>query len=84
MSIQALGLMPVAALPPGRYIARAVITRGGKNVGKLTRPFEVLPGAKGATGATGATGASGATGAAGATGADEVRQVRQVRRRVRA
>ena len=79
MSIQALGLMPVAALPPGRYIARAVITRDGKNVGKLTRPFEVLPGAKGATSGTGATGAlgaragrqvrTGATGAPGATGA---------------
>ncbi len=68
-SIQALGVMPVAALPPGRYIARAVITRDGKNIGRLTRPFEVLPGAKSATGGTGALGATGATGVIGATGA---------------
>ena len=41
---QATSVIPVGALPPGRYIARAVFTRGTKVVGKLTRPFEVLPG----------------------------------------
>ena len=40
---QAIGIIPVAALPPGRYIARAVISSSGKTVGKLTRPFEVIP-----------------------------------------
>ena len=39
---QATSVMPVGALPPGRYFARAVFTRGSKTVGKLTRPFEVL------------------------------------------
>jgi tetratricopeptide (TPR) repeat protein len=39
---QATSVMPVGALPPGRYLARAVFTRGSKTVGKLTRPFEVL------------------------------------------
>jgi VWFA-related protein len=40
---QALGIIPIGALPPGRYIARAIISSGGKTVGKLSRPFEVLP-----------------------------------------
>ena len=35
----ATGLVPVRALPPGRYVARARITSGGKAVGVLTRPF---------------------------------------------
>ena len=38
---QALAVVPVGALPPGRYIARAMISKGEKNVGKLTRPFEI-------------------------------------------
>ena len=63
---QALAVVPVGALPPGRYIARAIISKGDKNVGKLTRPFDVAARATGATGATGAMGATGATGAAGA------------------
>jgi VWFA-related protein len=66
---QALAVVPVGALPPGRYIARAIISRGGKNVGKLSRPFEVVPGARGAAFAGGSPGAGGATGAAGASGA---------------
>jgi VWFA-related protein len=41
---QSLAVVPVGALPPGRYIARAIVTRGGKNVGKLSRPFYVAPG----------------------------------------
>ena len=66
---QALAVVPVGALPPGRYIARAIISRGGKNVGKLLRPFDVVPGARGAAVAGGSPGAGGATGAAGAPGA---------------
>jgi VWFA-related protein len=66
---QALAVMPVGALPPGRYIARAMISRGEKNVGKLTRPFEIVGGARGARSATGALGATGATSATGALGA---------------
>ena len=33
------GLVPVRALPPGRYIARARVMRDGTAVGVLTRPF---------------------------------------------
>ena len=52
---QAVGILPVGALPPGRYIARAIISSSGKTVGKLTRPFDVVARRTGATGATGAT-----------------------------
>ncbi len=38
---QALAVVPVGALPPGRYIARAMFSKGEKDVGKLTRPFEI-------------------------------------------
>lgn len=38
---QVMGAIPLGALPPGRYIARAIITSGEKTVGKLSRPFEV-------------------------------------------
>lgn len=38
---QALAVVPVGALPPGRYIARAMVSRGEKNLGKLTRPFNI-------------------------------------------
>ena len=41
---QALAVVPVGALPPGRYIARAMISKGDKNVGKLTRPFDITAG----------------------------------------
>jgi VWFA-related protein len=61
---QALSVVPLAALPPGRYIARAMISKGEKYVGKLTRPFDITAGAKGGTGAIGAIGATGAMGAA--------------------
>jgi tetratricopeptide (TPR) repeat protein len=43
----ATGLMAAQALPPGRYVARAQITRDGKAVGVLVRPF-VLERAAGA------------------------------------
>ncbi len=44
---QAVSVVRVGALPPGRYIARALFSKGGKNVGKLSRPFDIVPGAKG-------------------------------------
>jgi VWFA-related protein len=40
---QAMAMVPVGALPPGPYVARAVVSMGGKTVGKLSRPFLVLP-----------------------------------------
>ena len=43
----ASGMMSAQALPPGRYVARAQITRDGKAVGVLVRPF-VLERAAGA------------------------------------
>jgi VWFA-related protein len=43
----ASGILPAQALPPGRYVARAQITRDGKAVGVLVRPF-VLERAAGA------------------------------------
>lgn len=45
---QAMAIMPVGALPPGPYVARAIISSGGKTVGKLTRPFVVAPGTRSA------------------------------------
>ena len=35
------GSIPVALLPPGDYVARAVITTDGRKVGQVTRPFRV-------------------------------------------
>ena len=43
-----------AALPPGRYLARATITQGGKPQGHLTRPFRVVNGAAAAPAVAGA------------------------------
>ncbi|HEV3215943.1 MAG TPA: VWA domain-containing protein [Vicinamibacterales bacterium] len=66
-SAQAGAILPVGALPPGRYIVRAVVSSGGRTVGKLVRPFLLLPpntaAPKGGGTAAGAT-------AAGATPAD--------------
>ncbi len=33
----------VGALPPGRYVVRAVVTSSGRTVGKIVRPFMLLP-----------------------------------------
>jgi hypothetical protein len=33
----------VGALPPGRYVVRAIVTSSGKTVGKMVRPFQLLP-----------------------------------------
>ena len=38
---QALAVVPVGALPPGRYVARARFLKGDTIVGKLTRPFQI-------------------------------------------
>ena len=68
---QALAVVPVGALPPGRYIARAIFSKGEKNVGKLTRPFDVTARPPSPAGASAAIPASApATGAmsAAATG----------------
>jgi hypothetical protein len=40
---QAAVVMPVSALPPGRYFARAIVSSGGQVVGKIARPFTILP-----------------------------------------
>jgi len=39
---QAAVVVPVAALPPGRYFGRAIVTAGGQVVGKMARPFTVV------------------------------------------
>ena len=75
-SAQAAAILPVGALPPGRYVVRAMITNSGKVVGKLVRPFVLLPnsaaGAKTGTtakaaGTTNATDAAAGPNAAAAT-----------------
>jgi len=45
------GIVNTAALPPGRYLARATIVEGGKARGHIVRPFHVVPGAAKAAGA---------------------------------
>jgi tetratricopeptide (TPR) repeat protein len=35
------GSIPLALLPPGDYVARAVVTTDGRKVGQVTRPFRV-------------------------------------------
>jgi VWFA-related protein len=39
---QAAVVIPVTALPPGRYFARAIVSAGGQVVGKTARPFDVV------------------------------------------
>jgi VWFA-related protein len=34
-------VVPVGALPPGQYVARAIVTRGDQKIGQLSRPFQV-------------------------------------------
>ena len=40
---QSAARLTLGALPPGRYVVRAVITSSDKTVGKLVRPFVLLP-----------------------------------------
>ena len=58
---QAISVVPIGALPPGRYIARAIFLKGDKNVGKLTRPFDVTARGTVAGGVTGGAPAVDAT-----------------------
>ncbi len=44
----ASGIMPLSLLPPGRYVARARVTRSGKAIGVMARPF-VIERAEGGT-----------------------------------
>ena len=39
---QAAVVIPVSALPPGRYFGRAIVSAAGQVVGKTARPFEIL------------------------------------------
>ena len=43
---QVAAVVPIDALPPGRYVARAMVTRGSSTLGRLVRPFERLGGNK--------------------------------------
>ena len=36
-------VMPVQALPPGKYVLRAILSAGGRSLKTLTRPFEIAP-----------------------------------------
>jgi VWFA-related protein len=36
------GAVPIALLPPGEYVARAVVTVAGRKVGQVTRPFRIV------------------------------------------
>ena len=49
------GAIPIALLPPGEYIARAVVSAGGAKLGQVSRPFRILHAAgAGAAAASGA------------------------------
>lgn len=58
---QAVAIVPIGALPPGRYIARAIISASGKTAGKLARPFDVLPHTRAAAPTSAPAEVSGAT-----------------------
>jgi tetratricopeptide (TPR) repeat protein len=36
------GVIPIALLPPGEYVARAVVTVAGRSVGQVSRPFRIV------------------------------------------
>jgi VWFA-related protein len=36
------GVIPIALLPAGEYVARAVVTVAGRNVGQVSRPFRIV------------------------------------------
>ena len=35
-------MLRVDLLPPGSYVARATVTRGGEELGRLSRPFQIM------------------------------------------
>jgi hypothetical protein len=39
----ALGALPIAALPPGDYVVRAIVSVDGRPVGRLTRTLRKSP-----------------------------------------
>ena len=41
-SRSAAGSIPLALLPPGSYLARAVVSLDGRRVGQMTRPFRIV------------------------------------------
>jgi tetratricopeptide (TPR) repeat protein len=45
-------LVPLGALPPGEYVAHAIIRRGDQKIGELTRPFRLVASAAAAVVAT--------------------------------
>ena len=45
-------LVPLGALPPGEYVAHAIIRRGDQKIGELTRPFQIAASAAAAVIAT--------------------------------
>jgi VWFA-related protein len=49
------GAMPVGLLPPGDYVARAVVTAGGRKAGEVRRPFRVARPSVAVSGAPGRT-----------------------------
>lgn len=57
-------VVPVGALPPGQYVARAIVTRGDQQIGQLSRPFHITA-ASSAAGVSGAAPAGGGAPAAG-------------------
>ena len=60
-----LASMSLGALPPGQYVARAIVTRGSEKVGQLSRPFHITQASAAARVAPSGT----ATAAAGTTAA---------------
>ena len=36
------GVVPISLLPPGEYVARAVVTVAGQQIGQVSRPFRIV------------------------------------------
>lgn len=53
-------VVPVAALPPGHYVARAIVTRGAQKVGQLVRPLQIAAVRRAAAGPEAAAGGASA------------------------
>jgi VWFA-related protein len=47
------GAVPIALLPPGDYVARAVVTVAGRKAGQVTRPFRIIRPSRTSTSAEG-------------------------------
>lgn len=55
-----LAAVSLGALPPGQYVARAIVTRGSEKVGQLSRPFHITKASAAGGIAPGGTGAAAA------------------------